>query len=61
MNQRHADVPIPKFDAPRGKRDANSGIEGHWQLYDSSALLNLNFATILPLGVCEPTSSSGHE
>src|ERR1700730_15203448 len=54
MNQRRADIPIPKFDAPRGKLDANFGTEGHRQLYDSICLLNLNFATSLPLSVCEP-------
>jgi hypothetical protein len=35
---------LPKFAIPCSKTDVNFGIEGHYQLYDSSAALNPKFA-----------------
>jgi hypothetical protein len=37
---KHASVPIPKFAKLCGTHGASFGIEGHQQLYDSSAPLN---------------------
>jgi len=52
-------VPIPKFGHPCGSSDANFGIEGHWQIYDSSAALNPKFATERP-ALFVRTSGSRH-
>src|SRR5262249_31763292 len=57
--QRRPGVPIPKFARVCRTLDANFGIEGHQQLYDSSAALNPKFATRLAAIVMR-TSGSRH-
>src|ERR1043166_3275360 len=42
-----ASVPIPKFAHLAARSEANFGIEGHSQTYDSCAALNPKFATRL--------------
>jgi hypothetical protein len=41
-------VPIPMFVSIRSTSGASFGIKGQWQLYDSSAVLDLKFLYELP-------------